>query len=185
MKKQKLGPTLFTFPMPVVLVGTIVNDKVNFMTAAWCGIACLKPETISVAINTTRHTLVGIKENKTFSINVPSVEQVKKVDYCGIYSGKKVDKSKDFEIFYGELATAPLIEECSLNLECEVINIINIGTHDLIIGTIAQSHAAETIIEKGIINPEKINPLIYNPGLSGEYHALGTQVAKAFSIGKK
>ena len=80
MKKKKLGPTTLLFPMPVVLVGTVVDGKVNFMTAAWCGIANQKPPAISVAIRTSRLTLRGIQENGVFSINIPSAEQVQKTD---------------------------------------------------------------------------------------------------------
>lgn len=184
MNKQQLGPTVFSFPMPVVLVGTVINGKVNFMTASWCGIVCLKPATISVAINTTRYTLEGIRHHKNFSINVPTVSQVQQVDYCGIYSGKKVDKSVGFAVFYGDLVTAPLIKECPINLECSVINTVNIGTHDLIIGNIVQSYADDSIVAGGEIHPEKANSLIYIPGSGGEYHTLGEYVAKAFDVGK-
>jgi flavin reductase (DIM6/NTAB) family NADH-FMN oxidoreductase RutF len=100
MSKTKLGPQTLLYPMPAVLVGSLVDGKANFMTAAWCGIACMKPPAISVAIRSSRHTLKGIEEKRSFSINVPSTELVKKVDYCGIYSGAKKDKSMLFEVFY-------------------------------------------------------------------------------------
>ena len=122
MSKKKLGPQTLLYPMPAVLVGAVVDGKANFMTAAWCSIACLKPPAISVAVNTARHTLKGIKQNGAFSINVPSADLVKKVDYCGIYSGSKRDKSTVFRIFFGELQTVPLIEECPVNLECKLIH---------------------------------------------------------------
>ena len=184
MKKTKLGPTTLLFPMPVLLVGAIVEGKVNFMTAAWCGIANQKPEAISVAIRKSRLTLRGIRENGAFSINIPSAEQVKKVDFCGIYSGRKTDKSSLFEVFYGDLERVPLIGECPLNLECTVLNTLDIGTHDLVIGEIVQTHVTDSVIKEGAPVPEKINPLIYCTGLSGGYYALGGHVAKAFHVGK-
>ena len=184
MKKQKLGPTTLLFPMPALLVGTVVDGKVNFMTAAWCGIANHKPEAISVAIRKSRLTLKGIQENGTFSINVPSVEQVKEVDFCGIYSGRKRDKSQLFEVFYGDLENVPLIRESPLNLECTVLNTLDIGTHDLVIGEIIQTHVTDSVLNEGVPDPEKINPLIYCTGSLGGYYALGAHVAKAFHVGK-
>ena len=185
MKKKTLGPTTLLFPMPAVLVGTVVDGKVNFMTAAWCGIANQKPEAISVAIRKSRYTLKGVQENGTFSINVPSVEQVQKVDFCGIYSGRKTDKSKLFEVFYGDLETVPLIRECPVNLECKVLNALDIGTHTLVVGQIVQTHVTDSVVKEGARASEKINPLIYCPDGTGEYYALGSHVAKAFHVGIK
>jgi len=183
--KKKLGPTTLLFPMPAVLVGTVVEGRVNFMTAAWGGIANEKPAAISVAIRRTRLTLEGIRENGTFSINLPSVEQVKEVDFCGIYSGRKEDKSGLFEVFYGDLERAPLIRKCPLNLECAVLNTLELGTHLLVIGEIVQTHAADSVLRDGAPDPEKINPLIYCTGHPQGYYALGPRVAEAFQVGRK
>jgi flavin reductase (DIM6/NTAB) family NADH-FMN oxidoreductase RutF len=170
--------------MPAVLVGAIVDGKPNFMTAAWCGIACWKPPAVSVALNKDRHTLKGIKENGTFSINVPSADLVKKVDYCGIYSGKKRDKSKLFTVFFGDLDSAPLIQECPLNLECKVIESVDVGSHDLVVGEILQTHTSESCLTDGKPDPEKIDPLVYSPGVQ-KYQRLGAVVADAFHVGKE
>jgi flavin reductase (DIM6/NTAB) family NADH-FMN oxidoreductase RutF len=107
--KKAIGPQTLLYPMPAVLVGTQVQGKPNFMTAAWCGIAASTPPAISVAIRPARFTFEGISENNTFSINIPSADMAEKVDHCGIYSGHKVDKSQIFEVAYGKLNTAPLI----------------------------------------------------------------------------
>jgi len=72
MVKERLGPQPLLYPMPAVLVGTIVNDTPNFMTAAWGGIAAFKPPALTVGIQPVRHTLKGIQEHGTFSVNVPS-----------------------------------------------------------------------------------------------------------------
>lgn len=184
MSKTKLGPQTLLYPMPAVLVGALVDGKANFMTAAWCGIACFKPPAISVAINTTRHTLKGIKENGTFSVNVPAADLVKVVDYCGIYSGRKSDKSKLFEVFFGESITAPLIEACPVNLECRVIHCLSIGTHDLVVGEILETHVTESCLTDGKADPEKIDPLVYSPAVQ-KYHRLGQVLAQAFDVGKE
>ncbi|MBN2032687.1 MAG: flavin reductase family protein [Deltaproteobacteria bacterium] len=184
MSKKKLGPQTLLYPMPAVLVGAVVDGKANFMTAAWCSIACLNPPAISVAVNTARHTLKGIKQNGTFSINVPSADTVEKVDYCGIYSGVKRDKSTVFRIFFGELETVPLIEECPLNLECKLIHSLNIGSHDLIVGEILETHITESCLTDGKADPEKINPLVFSPAVQ-KYHRLGPVIAQAYLVGKE
>ena len=184
MSKKKLGPQTLLYPMPAVLVGAVVDGKANFMTAAWCSIACLKPPAISVAVNTARHTLKGIKQNGAFSINVSSAEMVKKVDYCGIYSGSKRDKSTVFRIFFGQFQTVPLIEECPINLECKLIHSLNIGSHDLIVGEILETHITESCLTDGKADPEKINPLVFSPAVQ-KYHRVGPVVAQAYQVGKE
>ena len=184
MSKKKLGPQTLLYPMPAVLVGAVVDGKANFMTAAWCSIACLKPPAISVAVNTARHTLKGIKQNGAFSINVPSADLVKEVDYCGIYSGSKRDKSTVFRIFFGELQTVPLIEECPVNLECKLIHSLNIGSHDLIVGEILETHITESCLTDGKADPEKINPLMFSTAVQ-KYHRLGPVIAQAYQVGKE
>jgi len=183
MDKKRLGPQTLLFPMPAVLVGVTVDDKPNFMTAAWCGIAAFKPPALTVGVQRVRYTFKGIQENRTFSINVPFSELVKKVDYCGIYSGKKRDKSKIFKTFYGVLETAPLIEECPVNLECRVKHSLDLGSHILFVGEIIETYISENCLTDGKADPEKIDPLIYTPAVQ-QYQRLGEVIAKAFYIGK-
>ncbi len=183
MEKRKLGPQTLLFPMPAILVGARVDEKPNFMTAAWCAIAAYKPPAVSVALRKERHTLTGIEEQGTFSINVPSADLAKKVDYCGIYSGKKRDKSKMFAVFYGVLETAPLIQECPVNLECKRVHSLDLGSHLLVVGEIVETYINEGCITDGNPDAKKIDPLIYAAGTL-EYHRLGEVIGKAFHIGK-
>jgi len=183
MEKVKLGPETMLYPMPAVLVGAKVEEKQNFMTAAWCGIAASKPPAISVALQKIRHTLKGIKEKGTFSINVPSSDLAKKVDYCGIYSGRKRDKSALFKVFYGVLETAPLIRECPVNLECKVSHSLDLGSHILLVGEIFETYINEDCLTNEKPDPAKIDPLIYTTGVM-EYQRLGEVIGKAFHMGK-
>jgi len=100
--------------MPMVLVGAVVDGKANFMAAAWVCRVNAKPPMFSIALG-HHHTNKGIEENKEFSINVPDVSMVEKTDYCGLVSGVKNDKSRLFDVFYGELKKAPLIAECPVS----------------------------------------------------------------------
>jgi flavin reductase (DIM6/NTAB) family NADH-FMN oxidoreductase RutF len=184
MEKIRLGPQTFIYPMPAVLVGATINGKPNFMTAAWCAIAAFKPPAVSVAIRKVRYTLKGVREHGNFSVNVASSSLVKKVDYCGIYSGKSTDKSQIFTVFYGELKTAPLIEECPVNLECKTLHYLDLGSHTLVVGEIIETFITEGYLVDGKGDPETIDPLIFIPGTS-KYHRLGEEIAPAFQIGKK
>lgn len=184
MKKIKLGPQTLLFPMPAVLVGTTVDGKPNFMTAAWCAIAALKPPSIAVAINKMRYTLKGIREHGTFSINIPSSDMVKNVDFCGIYSGRDKDKTQLFTVFSGALETAPLIEECPVNLDCKVLHLLDLGSHILVVGEIKETFIAEGCLTDGKADAQKIDPLVFTTGTS-KYYRLGEQIAPAFRVGKE
>ena len=187
MSKVQLGPQTLIYPMPIFLVGANVDDKPNFMAVAWGGISNLSPPMISVAVRHQRHTNKGIKQNKTFSVNIPSVDLVKEVDYCGIVSGVEVDKVKacGFKVFYGKLKSTPMIEQCPLNLECSLAHAIDLGSHDLIIGKIEDTHISNNCLTDGKPDAAKVNPLIYITGDPPYYRALGEVVARAFSIGKE
>lgn len=183
MKKVKLGPQTLLYPMPAVLVGAMVDEKPNFMTAAWCGIAASNPPAVSVGLQKIRYTLKGITEQSTFSVNVPSASLAEQVDYCGIYSGKKRDKSEIFNVFYGVLETAPLIRECPVNLECRLIHSLDLKSHELVIGEILETYVNEDCVTAEKPDPEKIDPLVYTTGIM-QYQRLGELVGKAFHMGK-
>jgi flavin reductase (DIM6/NTAB) family NADH-FMN oxidoreductase RutF len=185
MQKITLGPQTLVYPMPAFLIGANVGGKPNFMTAAWSGIAASTPPTITVALQHHRHTLKGIRENGTFSVNVPNSELVKETDYCGIISGTKEDKTKacNLSVFYGKLETAPLIEQCPVNLECKVAHLLNLGSHTLLIGLIEEVHVTESCMTDGEPDPAKIDPLMYITGANKAYYKLGENVGPAFKIG--
>ena len=185
MAKVSIEHKTLVYPMPSFLIGANVDDKPNFMTAAWCGIAAATPPAISVAIRPERFTFEGISANNTFSINIPSADMAEKVDYCGIYSGHKVDKSQIFEVAYGKLHTAPLIEACPVNLECKVAHILNLGTNSLVIGEIEEVHVSDDCLTDGKPDPIKINPLTFIGAPERKYRALGEIVAEAYSIGNR
>jgi flavin reductase (DIM6/NTAB) family NADH-FMN oxidoreductase RutF len=184
MNKVKLGPQTLLYPMPAVLVGALVNEKPNFMTAAWCGIVASTPPAISVGVRPERYTLKGITAQRTFSINIPSAGIVEEVDYCGIYSGHKVDKSQIFSVAYGKLKTAPLIQECPVNLECRVIHSLELGSHVLFIGEITETYIDADCLTDEKADPAKIDPLIYTTA-AGQYRRLGEIVGQAWHVGKK
>lgn len=184
MGKTKMGPTTLIYPMPTVLVGAEVDEKPNFLAIAWAGIANGEPPMVSVAVRPQRYTLKGIRQNQTFSVNVPSVDIVKETDYCGVRSGAEVDKvaACNFKIFYGKVEKAPLIEQCPVNLECRVVQMLELGSHYLIVGRIEEVHVSDDCLTDGQPDVDKIKPFIFVTP-SRRYHAFGDVIAKAFSVG--
>jgi len=187
MSKILMGPTTKIYPMPALLVGANVDGKPNFMTVAWAGIANAEPPMISVAIRLSRHTHKGISQNSTFSVNIATVDLVKETDYCGITSGTKVNKVEacQFKVFYGKLGTAPLIEQCPINLECKVMHALELGSHSLFVGKIEETHISENCLTDGKLDVNKIKPLIYIGEPARQYQALGEVLGKAFHIGQE
>ncbi len=186
MTKVALGPRTLIYPAPALLIGANVDGKANFMTAAWGGVANSEPPMVCAGIRHERNTHRGIEQNRTFSVNIPSVDLVKETDYCGITPGSKVNKAAvcGFRVFYGKLKTAPMIEQCPVNLECEVAHILELGTHSLVVGRVVESLVLDTCLTNGEVDAAKVRPLVYGIGV-GQYLALGEFIAQAHSVGKE
>ena len=187
MSKVTLGARTLLYPLPTVLVGANVDGKPNFMAAAWCGIVNSVPPMLSVSLQHTRYTLKGIMENQTFSINIASIDQVKETDYCGTVSGSKTDKVADchFKIFYGKLKTSPLIDQCPVNLECHVAQMLDLGSHVCVLGLIEEVHITDSCLTNGEPDADKIRPFIRSAGVGNNYREFGKPVGDAFGIGKQ
>jgi flavin reductase (DIM6/NTAB) family NADH-FMN oxidoreductase RutF len=159
-KKINIGNNVFVYPMPVTLVGTQVEGRVNFMTMGWISRVNANPPYIGIGINKNHYTTKGIMENGGFSVNFPSSDMVEKTDYCGIVSGRKEDKSKLFEVFYGKFETAPMIKECPLNLECGLVETMEFPTNYLFVGEILAAYSEEQYMTDGKLDIEKMKPLL-------------------------
>jgi len=184
MEKTKIGAKTFLYPMPTVLVGATVSGKPNYITIAYCGIAQHVPPMVFVTMGKTHYTNAGIKENKTFSVNIPSEDMVEITDYVGIYSGKRTDKSTLFEAFYGLLETAPMIKQCPLNLECRLVQTVDVGgSNDIFIGEIVEAYAEKKYLTEGLPDIEKIKPIIFAMH-TNNYWKLGDLLGRAWNIGK-
>jgi len=132
----------------------------------------------------SHYTNIGIRENRTFSINFPSVKMVKETDYCGIVTGKKVDKTKLFDTFYGKLETAPMIKECPLNMECQLIKTVDFPDHDVFVGEVVETYVEETCLTDEIVDFSKIQPILFVMN-DRSYWKLGERFATAWNIGNE
>jgi flavin reductase (DIM6/NTAB) family NADH-FMN oxidoreductase RutF len=177
------GPLPILSACPTVIVGALTDGQPDFATVAWTGVACSNPPHISIALQHHRYSLKGIRQNMVFSVNIPSEDLIKETDYCGLVTGAKVDKARDchFKVFSGKLEKAPFIEQCPINHACEVVQILNLGSHELIIGKIVETFISEDCLTAGRPDAAKIKPVMY-AGM--HYVATGKSLGQPFSVGK-
>lgn len=180
MGKVKAG-SINPLPIfPIVLVGANVNGKPNYTTVGFVNGANINPMIISISLNNCHHTPKGIIENGTFSINIPSADHIIKTDYCGLVSGKTTDKSNLFTTFYGELKTAPMIEDFPITSECKYIDHKAFSMDTLYFGEVHQVYInKELITSNNKVDVLKANPLF--SGMDNLYRTIGRDVKQAFN----
>jgi flavin reductase (DIM6/NTAB) family NADH-FMN oxidoreductase RutF/effector-binding domain-containing protein len=183
MDKAKTGPFI---PMPIaptVLVGANVSGKPNYLAVGFVSGANMRPPILCVSLNHRHHTVKGILENGTFSVNIPSAAHARECDYCGLVSGRSADKSNVFTTFYGELGTAPMIQEFPIVCECRYTGQkIDFSMDSVFFGEVVQCYVDKALYKKG--EPAdilRIDPLL--TGLDRRYRRVGEEIGKAFSIG--
>jgi flavin reductase (DIM6/NTAB) family NADH-FMN oxidoreductase RutF len=181
---QAIGPINALYPMPTTLVGATVNASPNFLAVAHVGILNHgRPQYLSIGLAKAHYTNAGIKENRTFSICLPSEDLMIETDYCGMKSGRNVDKSALFDIFYGEMKSAPMIRQCPVNMELKLHDVLDFERHDIFVGELIQTYADETVLKDGEIDIAKVRPLLFDMA-STRYWSLGPSVGKCWSAGK-
>lgn len=186
MSKIEITPKIAPFPKPTALIGSLIDDRPNFMNIVWFNRVNRSPNIWAASVNKKHHTLEGIKQNGSFSINLPSPDLAVKTDYCGLVSGRDVDKSELFDVFFGKLKTAPMIRECPVNTECLVQDTIDLPDHVIVLGEVKYVYTEERYMTDGALDLKKMNPLVFTrPGPIGSYWGLGEYVGKAWSIGKQ
>jgi flavin reductase (DIM6/NTAB) family NADH-FMN oxidoreductase RutF len=183
MGKIKIDKNAFVYPMPVVLVGTVVEGRANFITVAWVSRLNYNPPLIGAALGKIHHTNKGIHQHKTFSVNIPGMDLIEKTDYCGLVSGKNTDKSEIFKTFTGDLPHTPMIEECPLCMECKLFSVVNLPSNDLFIGEIIGAYVDERFLSDGKPDVQKINPFTLTMP-DNNYWKVGPHAGKAWGIGK-
>jgi flavin reductase (DIM6/NTAB) family NADH-FMN oxidoreductase RutF len=162
-------------PLPVVLVGTLINDRPNY-----CVIGYMSPfnfgKHIFFSLYKQRYTFLGVQEHRTFSVNIPSEDLIEKVNICGSTSGRDVDKSKLFDTFYGEVKTAPMIQQCPLNMECRVTDILDYDPNKGIIGEVVNSYVDEELVDGDKVDMKSARLFCWTIGGDFSYYSLGGRI---------
>lgn len=182
MARKNIGANTF-IPMPMALLGTTVQGKANFMALGWVMRANANPPMIAVGVFKPHYTVTRIAESQTFSVNFPSAEMVQVTDYCGLVSGDKIDKSELFEVFYGDVQTAPMIAQCPLCLECKLVQTVELPSNMLFIGEITSSYAEERYLTDGKPDIKKMNLFVLTMP-DNQYWSIGESIGNAWKIGK-
>ena len=156
------------YPLPVVMVSLADRDgKPNIITIAWAGTICTNPPMVSISVRPERYSYPILKDTGEFVINLTTKELAYATDYCGIKSGRDVDKFKEMNLtpLPGEQVKAPLIGESPVNIECKVRRIMPLGSHDMFIADVVAVHADEKYMdEQHKFHLEKAEPIVYSHG---------------------
>ena len=186
MEKVKTGAYVPLPIVPIVLVGAVVDGIVNYTTAAFVSGINVNPPILCVSLNKHHHTPKGMIQNGTFSINIPSSAFVAETDYCGLVSGREIDKSDIFTSFYGELKTAPMIQEFPITCECRYTGQkMEFPMDTACFGEVIQVHVNEDLLLQGEkIDIRRAVPLCYS-GLENRYCALGEDLGQGWGVGKR
>jgi flavin reductase (DIM6/NTAB) family NADH-FMN oxidoreductase RutF len=187
MAKQMWKPGTLLCPVPVVMVSCKSKEGTNnIITVAWTGIVCSDPAMLYVSIRPERLSHDIIKDTKSFVVNIPHSGLAYAVDFCGVKSGRNVNKFEHLglTIQKSNLVDVPSIAECPLNLECQVRDIISLGSHDMFIAEILCVNVEEKLLDKsGKLHLNKADLMCYN---HGEYMALAKSLGHfGFSVRKK
>ncbi len=184
--KASIGPRTIVYPTPAFLVGSYDDGgRPNLVTVAWGGICCSSPPCVAVSLRKATYSHGSISIKKAFTVNIPAEGHEKAVDYCGIVSGRTVDKFSACRLtpVKSELVDAPYIAEFPLILECRLYRTFELGSHTQFVGEILDVKADTVVLnERSLPDVEKVKPVLYAPE-RGHYYALGRNLGKAFSIG--
>lgn len=182
-------PGTVLYPLPVVMVGCgRVGVDANLITLAWTGIVCSEPPLLSVSIRPERHSHGLIQRDRVFTVNLPSASMARQVDWCGIKSGRELDEftATGLTPLVGPKTGAPLVAECPVGLECKLLEVRPLGSHDLFLAEIVAVYADDRWIDPltGAFALARSEPLGY---AHGKYYQLGKYLGFfGFSVaGKK
>ena len=186
MGKVIWKPGTFEYPIPAVMVSCGDMEKSNIITVAWTGIICTNPAKVYISIRPERYSYNIIKKTGEFVINLTNKELAFATDWCGVKSGRSVDKFKELKLTKekSNFLECPMIGESPVSVECKVAEIKKIGSHHMFIADVLGINADEKYIdENGAFDISKCNLIAY---ANGGYYSLGEKIGKfGFSVKKK
>lgn len=186
MAKEIWKPGNMLYPLPVVMVSvTNRQGRHNIITVAWVGTVCTNPPMVSISVRPERCSYPILKETGEFAINLTTRELAWAADYCGVKSGREVDKFKELSLTPAAASrvVAPLIAESPVNLECQVRQVLPLGSHHMFLAEVVAVHADGNYMdENGKFHLEWAEPVVYS---HGEYLLCGEKVGKfGYSVRK-
>ena len=175
------------YPLPVVMVSMADRDgKFNIITIAWAGTVCTNPPMVSISVRPERYSYPILKETGEFVINLTTRELAYATDFCGVRSGRDVDKFRTLRLtpLEADQVGAPLIAESPVNIECRVRQILPLGSHHMFLAEVAAVHAEDKYMDKKRkFHLEYAEPIVYS---HGGYFVCGEQVGTfGYSVKKQ
>ena len=168
MAKQNFKPGNMLYPLPVVMVSVADREgNPNIVTIAWAGTICSDPPMVSISVRPERYSHHMIEETGEFVINLTTKELAFATDYCGVKSGRDVDKFKEMKLtpVPADVVAVPMIGESPVNIECKVTEVKKLGSHDMFLARVAAVHADEKYMdEKNRFDLMKAEPIVYSHG---------------------
>ena len=186
MAKQTWKGSTLLNPEPPVLVSCGSMEAANLITIGWTGTICTQPSMVSISVRPERYSYQLIKASGEFVINLPTRKLVRAVDWCGVKSGRDYDKFAEMKLtpLPASTVSCPILAESPVNLECQVTQVIPLGSHDLFLAKVTAVDVDEALLdEKGKLCLERADLIVYS---HGEYFSLGKQLGTfGYSVRKK
>ncbi len=186
MSKIDFKPGNMLYPLPVVLV-SVADGKgnQNVLTVAWAGTVCSDPAMVSISVRPERHSHAMLCETGEFVINLTTEQLAYATDYCGVKSGRDVDKFKEMNLtpLPGKVVKAPRIAESPVSIECVVKQRIELGSHDMFVAEVVAVSVDDAYMdEKNSFHLEAADPIVYS---HGTYFSMGNEIGKfGYSVRK-
>ncbi len=186
MKKQVWKSGNMLYPLPAVMISCArEGERPNIITVAWAGTVCSDPVMVSISVRKERYSYDIIKETGEFAINLTTKDLTYATDYCGVKSGRDIDKFKEMHLtpMSASKIKCPIIGESPLSLECQVKEVIELGSHDMFIAQVVAVDVSEEYLdENGKFNLNDSGLMVYS---HGEYFELGEKIGKfGYSVKK-
>lgn len=179
MKTKTKHPIPLIHPAPICLIGTMVQGHPNYTTIGDVAVAGIKPALIMISINIKHACMEFINQTKTFSINIPTKEQVHKVDYAGMHSGHTVNKSTLFESEM--INNVPIIKNCPINLIVEEVKRVQVEHRTILVCSVKETYLDKNLQVNGTIDLSQVSSILY--GLNNRYYTIGGGIGTGYQIG--
>lgn len=188
MTKVNFKPGNMLYPLPAVLVscGSMQDGKINLITVAWTGTVCTNPPKLYISVRPERHSYDMIRNSGEFVVNLTTRSMTRATDYCGVKSGRDVDKWKECRLtpIAADTVSCPMVEQAPVNIECKIDQVLELGSHHMFIADVTAVHVDEDLLdEKGTFHLEKAGLMAYS---HGRYFDLGKELGSfGYSIRKR